>query len=100
MIVKCCKNQFNYITHRFYLKFFFSIPGLICIQIQYESTNFVGGSGLDICDEGQVKGPRGECITAYTFIPPKEEEDIKKREIKKPTRRRNLKQYLRSKYKF
>ena len=78
----------------------FSIPGLTCTQIQYESTNFIGGSGLNICDEGQVKDPKGECITAYTFSGPKEEEDVEKREIKKPTRRRNLKQYLRSKYRF
>ena len=100
MIVKCCKNQSNYITHRFYLKFFLSIPGLNCIQIQYESTNFIGGSGLHICDEGQVKDPRGECITAYTFSAPEEDKDIKKREIKKPTPRRNLREYLRSKYRF
>ena len=82
------------------LSVFFTIPGLTCIQIQFESTNFIGGSGLHICDEGQVKDPRGECITAYTFSAPEEEEDVKKREIKKPTRRRNLRQYLRSKYRF
>ena len=100
MIVKCCKNQPNYITHRFYLKCFFTIPGLTCIQIQFESTNFIGGSGLVICDVGQVKDPRGECKTAHSFSAPTEEEDVKKREIKKPTPRRNLREYLRSKYRF
>ena len=61
---------------------------------------FIGGSGLDICDEGQVKDTIGECITAYTFSAPEEDEDVKKREIKKPTPRRNLREYLRSKYRF
>ena len=59
---------------------------------------FIGGSGLDICDEGQVKDTRGECKSAYTFSAP--EEEVKPREIKKPTRRRNLREYLRSKYRF
>ena len=96
MIVKCCKNLSNYITHRFYLKFF-SIPDLICMQ--YELM-IIGGSGLDICDEGQVKDTRGECKTSYSFSAPTEEEDIKKREIKKPFQTRNLREYLRSRYRF
>jgi len=74
--------------------------GLDCLTLQFESTNYIGGSGLDICDEGQVKDTIGECITAYTFSAPEEDEDVKKREIKKPTPRRNLREYLRSKYRF
>jgi len=76
--------------------------GLDCLSLtlQFESTNYIGGSGLDICDEGQVKDTRGECITAYTFSAPEEDEDVKKRGIKKPTPRRNLREYLRSKYRF
>ena len=72
-----------------------SIPGLNC---QIFAHKVIGG--LDICDEGQVKDTRGECKTAFQFSSPKEEEEVKPREIKKPTRRRNLREYLRSKYRF
>ena len=74
---------------------FSSIPGLYCPQYEL---SVVGGSGFDICDEGQVKDTRGECKNAYQFSAP--EEEVKPREIKKPTRRRNLREYLRSKYRF
>ena len=61
----------------------------------------LGGHGLNICDEGQVKDTRGECKTAYTFSPPKEEEDVETRETtERPRRPRNLRAYLRSKYSF
>ena len=57
-------------------------------------------SGLNICEDGQVKDTRGECKIAYKFIPPKEEKDVQKRENQKPRRPRNLKKYLQSRYRF
>ena len=74
---------------------FSSISGLNCFTVAHQ---IIGG--FDICDEGQVKDTRGECKTAYQFSSPKEEEELKPREIKKPTSRRNLREYLRSKYRF
>merc|ERR1712008_109403 len=61
----------------------------------------IGGNGLDNCDEGQVKDTRGECKIAYTISPPKEEEDVEKREsTERPRRPRDLRKYLQSKYRF
>ena len=61
----------------------------------------LGGHGFDICDDGQVKDTRGVCKTAYTFSPPKQEEDVETRETtKRPRRPRNLRAYLQSKYSF
>ena len=83
-----------------------SIPGPECISCEYIGCTdtrviSIGGHGLDICDEGQVKDTRGECKTAYTFIPPKEEEVVENEEsTERPRRPRNLRAYLRSKYSF
>ena len=99
IIVKCCKNLSNYIMGLSYIILIFqfsSVPGLQCLEQAFITV--IGGSGLDICDEGQVKDTRGECKPAFQFSAP--EEEVKPREIKKPTRRRNLREYLRSKYRF
>ena len=88
------------------------IPGPECIPCQ----NFIdgdnigctdtrvvslGGHGFDICDDGQVKDTRGVCKTAYTFSPPKEEEDVETRDAAEiPKRPRDLRKYLQSKYRF
>ena len=93
-----------------------SFPGPECISCETMDQNLIdgeyigctdtrvisiGGHGLDICDEGQVKDTRGECKTAYTFIPPKEEEVVENEEsTERPRRPRNLRAYLRSKYSF
>ena len=71
------------------------ISDLICVKVAQE---IIGG--FNICDEGQVKDTIGECITAHKFRSPKEDVDVKKRDIKKPFRSRNLREYLRSKYRF
>ena len=97
MIVKCGKDlsiQFQKVVSYIILIFeSSSIPDLICFQVYRP---IIGG--FDICDEGQVKDTRGECKPAFQFSAP--EEEVKPREIKKPTRRRNLREYLRSKYRF
>ena len=78
---------------------FSSISGLQCLEIAFITV--IGGSGLDICDEGQVKDTRGVCKTAYTFSPPKEEEDVETRDAAEiPKRPRDLRKYLQSKYRF
>ena len=56
-------------------------------------------TGLDFCEDGQVKDTRGECKTAYKFSPPKEERKPETRS-QKPRRRRNLRKYLQSRYRF
>ena len=99
MIVKCGKDlsiQFQKVVSYIILIFeSSSIPDLICFQVYRP---IIGG--FDICDEGQVEDTRGECQTAYKFNAPKEEEDVKPREIKKPIRTRNLRKYLQSKYRL
>ena len=91
-----------------------SIPGPECIPCETADKNFIDGDnigctdtrvaligGFDICDDGQVKDTRGECKTAYTFIPPKKEEVVENEEsTERPRRPRNLRAYLRSKYSF
>ena len=97
-----------------------SILGPECITCETTDQNFIDGEyigctdtnstttrvtslthGIDYCDEGQVKDTRGECKTAYTISPPKEEEDVEKRETTETQRRpRDLRKYLQSKYRF
>ena len=86
-----------------------SILGPECLPCETTDKNFIDGDnigstdtrgaligGFDICDDGQVKDPRGVCKTAHTFSPSKEKKDVEPREITSPKPKINLREYLQS----